>query len=98
MAGRLARDAPHLDGSEPIGVWFDVAWSVYADLLKDLDRDHLDAIEDTWEDTLSKGDPANPTPEEWGTSERAQQGQAAMFAMVGGMPGGDGGAFPETGG
>lgn len=86
MAGRLARDAPHLDGTEPIGVWFDVAWATYADLLKDLDRDHLDAIDNAWEETVAEYDTTQPTMENWGTSDKAQEAQAALMAMVGGMP------------
>lgn len=87
MAGRIARDAPHLDGTEPIAVWFDVAWATYADLLATLDQDHLDVIEETWGKVSADHDTENPTMETWGTSEEAQAGQAALMAMLGGMPG-----------
>ena len=87
MAGRLVREAPHLDGTEPIGVWCDAVWSIYADILKDLDREHLDVIEDAWEDITADYDTSQPTAETWGTSEKAQAAQAALLARVGGMPG-----------
>lgn len=88
MAGRLARDAPHLDGSEPIAVWFDVAWATYADLIASLDQRHLSAIEDAWEEVAFA--PEKQTMETWGASETAQQGQASLMAMLGGMPPGMG--------
>lgn len=97
MAGRLARDASHLDGSEPIGVWFDVAWATYADLISELDRDMFDHIKDRWDDLSAELDEnGKPTPESWGASESAQQGQAALMAMFGGSP--DMGVAPPTGG
>jgi hypothetical protein len=86
MAGRIARDAPHLDGSEDIGVWFDVAWSVYTDMAMTLDRDRLDHLEELWDTLRSASTDGQPTPEEWGASEKAQRGQAAMMSMFGGDP------------
>lgn len=87
MAGRIARDAPHLDGSEPIGMWVDVAWATHADLLLTLDRERLDLIEEAWEDLTADYDTSKPTMETWGNSPQAQEAQAALLALVGGMPG-----------
>lgn len=86
MAGRIARDAPHLDGSEDIGVWFDVAWSVYTDMAMQIDRDRMDHLDELWRQLNSASDDGMPTAEEWGTSEQAQRGQAALMSMLGGSP------------
>lgn len=96
MAGRIAATAPHLDGRESIGVWFDVAWAAYVEVSLKLDRDRLDAIEEMWDGLSAKlDDNGKPTPEEWGTSQQAQQGQAALMSMFGGAP--DMGAAPGVG-
>jgi hypothetical protein len=99
MAGRLARDAPHLDGTEPIAVWFDVAWATYADLLTNIDQDQLDFMTERWEEIGADHDLDQPTMDTWGTSERAQHGQAALMAMLGGpgAMGADSGASPGIG-
>jgi len=87
MAGQITASAPHLDGSESIGVWFDLAWSVYVDIMLRLDTNSLEHIEGVWEDLAAELDEnGKPRPEDWGTSEKAQQGQAAMMAMFGGGP------------
>lgn len=98
MAGRLAREAPHLDGSEPIGVWFDAAWATYLDVQLAMGQVGVEEekLQEAYE---SLGEPLDdngqPTPETWGTSTQAQQGQAAMFAMFGATP--DMGAAPTVG-
>lgn len=97
MSGQMAATAPHLDGTEDIGVWFDVAWATYANMLVSLDRDKLDALEQTWDELAAElSADGRPTPETWGASEKAQQGQAAMMAMFGGGPG-DMGMAPGVG-
>ena len=96
MAGQLATHAPHLDGSEDVGVWFDAAWSLYLDLMIRLGEIGLEPIDDMYEELCSVDEPGQPTAETWGTSEKAQRGQEAMFAMLGGM-GGPTGAAPATG-
>ncbi len=96
MAGQIVTSAPHLDGSESIGVWVDVAWHAYVELMLKLDKDSLAHIETVWDeldDVLTED--GKPTPEEWGASAKAQQGQAALMAMFGGSP--DMGAAPSGG-
>lgn len=95
MAGRIAMAAPHLDGSEDVGVWFDVAWHAYLTMAIELAAVDPDAIDEMWTSLLSESEDGQPTPEEWGTSERAQKGQAALMAMFGGSP--DMGAAPGFG-
>lgn len=98
MAGHIAASAPHLDGSESIGVWFDVAWASYlhVGMQMGVAGAKAEAIEDAWEDLAAELDEnGQPTPETWGTSTRAQQGQADLMAMFGASP--DMGAAPGVG-
>jgi hypothetical protein len=97
MSGLIVRHAPHLDGSEPIGVWLDVAWSVYLDMgvMASKFRDGTTSVTELWESFLYEGDDGKPSPEQWGSSESAQRGQAAMMAMFGGSP--DMNAAPSVG-
>jgi hypothetical protein len=96
MAGQIAATAPHLDGTESIGVWFDVAWAAYVEIMLKLTPDALDAIENVWDELDDATDEnGKPTPEEWGASAKAQQGQAALMAMFGGAP--DMGFAPNVG-
>lgn len=98
MTGHVAATAPHLDGSEDIGVWFDVAWAAYMHVALTLGTAGVkqEAVDDIWEGLTEKlDDNGQPTPETWGTSESAQRGQAAMFAMFGASP--DMGAAPTIG-
>lgn len=98
MAGHIAATAPHLDGSEDIGVWFDVAWASYMHVSIQLGMTgaKTDAIDEVWDAFAEPiGEQAGPTPETWGTSAEAQQGQAAFMAMFGG--GGGMGAAPAVG-
>jgi hypothetical protein len=89
MSGLLIRHAPHLDGTESIGVWFDVAWSVYLEAGVFMSKfGGVDVLDDLWEDLDSQiSEDGKPTPEEWGTSEKAQRGQDALMSMLGGMGG-----------
>lgn len=98
MTGSLARDASHLDGSEDIGVWFDVAWATYLDLSVRLAGAGIKsaAIDDAYDDLAAETDEnGQPTPEQWGASEKAQRGQAALMSMFGGSP--DMGMAPNIG-
>jgi hypothetical protein len=96
MAGQIAVSAPHLDGTESIGVWFDVAWHAYVELMLKLDPQSLEHIETVWDELDDQLTPdGKPTPEEWGTSTKAQAGQANLMAMFGGSP--DMGAAPSFG-
>lgn len=101
MAGLIARDAPHLDGSEDIGVWFDVAWAAYLDVSLRLGTAGIqsEVIDDVWEELAAETDAnGQPTPEQWGASEKAQRGQAALMAMFGASPDmGDAGMAPGVG-
>lgn len=96
MSGLLVRNAPHLDGTEPIGVWYDAAFSCYVEMALQIDRDKLDALDELQTSLEAENDDGKPTMETWGTSEQAQRGQAAMLAMVGGL-GDDMGATPSAG-
>ena len=98
MSGHMAATAPHLDGSEDIGVWFDVAWASFMHVSMQAGGSgaSMDAIDDAYEGLSERlTEDGKPTPEEWGTSEAAQRGQAAMFAMFGATP--DMGAAPSVG-
>lgn len=98
MAGRITADAPHLDGTEPIGVWFDVAWAAYMEIILKMGAVGVqqEVLDDLWGELAAELTPdGQPTPESWGTSQQAQQGQAAMFAMFGATP--DMGAAPTVG-
>lgn len=96
MAGHIATTAPHLDGSEPIGVWFDVAWACYVEMMLKLDSHALEHIETVWDELAMKlTEDGKPTPEEWGASPQAQAGQASLMAMFGGSP--DMGGAPPIG-
>lgn len=98
MAGHIAATAPHLDGSESIGVWFDVAWASYMHVSMQLGMTgaKTEAVDEVWEQFAEETDEnGKPTPETWGTSEKAQQGQAAFMAMFGAGP--DTGMAPSLG-
>jgi hypothetical protein len=100
MAGLIARDAPHLDGSEDIGVWFDVAWAAYLDISIRLGQAgvQLDTITDIFEELGAETDEnGQPTPEQWGASEKAQRGQASLMAMFGASPDMGMGSAPGVG-
>jgi hypothetical protein len=96
MSGLIVRAAPTLDGSESIGVWVDVAWSVYLEIGIQAAqfREGTDSVNELWESLTSEGDDGKPTPEQWGASERAQRGQEALMSMFGG---GAMGAAPAVG-
>jgi hypothetical protein len=96
MAAQIVSTAPHLDGSESIGVWVDVAWHAYVEFMLKFDRDSMDHIEKVWDELgMELTEDGKPTPEQWGASAEAQAGQAALMAMFGG-PAPMGGA-PESG-
>lgn len=98
MAGHIAATAPHLDGSEDIGVWFDVAWAAYLHICLQMGAVgvQLDTIDELWDGLAADVDEnGKPRPEEWGTSEKAQRDQANLMAMFGGGPGM--GAAPSVG-
>jgi hypothetical protein len=99
MSGQIASSAPHLDGSESIGVWFDVAWAAYVHVMLTLDKQALEHIEGVWDDLAAELDEnGKPTPETWGASPQAQAGQASLMAMFGGSPDmGDMGTAPGVG-
>lgn len=89
MSGLIVRHAPHLDGSESIGVWVDVAWSVYLEIgiAAGKFRDGTDSVNELWESMSSEvTEDGKPSPREWGASERAQRGQEALMSMFGGGP------------
>lgn len=88
MSGLLIRHAPNLDGTESIGVWVDVAWSVYLEIgiTAGSFRDGTDSVRDLWDSLAFEGDDGKPTPEQWGASEHAQRGQEALMSMFGGGP------------
>lgn len=96
MSGLLIRNAPQLDGTESIGVWVDVAWSLYLEIGTKLNdfRDGQDGVTDLWESLAFEGQDGKPTPEQWGASEQAQRGQEALMSMFGGGPMG---AAPSVG-
>lgn len=98
MAGHIAATAPHLDGSEDIGVWFDVAWASFMHISLQMGTAGAkeEALQDTFTDLGRELDENGmPRPEDWGTSEAAQRGQANLMAMFGGAP--DMGAAPNVG-
>lgn len=90
MAGQLAIRAPHLDGSEPIGLWFDAAWAVYGDFLMDVDSQRLDVLDEAMTGLLEPdvdqdGAPTGadaPTMETWGADPAAQASQAALMRSL----------------
>lgn len=87
MAGQLTLRAPHLDGSEPIAVWFEVAWALYSDFALTHGRDGVEAL-DSLMDTLNElgdDDPDTadgPTMETWGADPEAQAAQADLMRTL----------------
>jgi hypothetical protein len=95
MAGQLAIRAPHLDGTEPIKVWFAAAWAVYVDFMLAARDGHMDAIDDAM-NTLTEPNPDQagadgPTMDTWGADAEAQAAQAQWMASMSGMGGGPAG-------
>lgn len=94
--GTLAREGLHPDQAPemPVGVWCDAAWSAWTDLLLRIDgQERVDALQQMWDEINTPLDKPEPTMADWGTSDAAQAGAAALMAMMGGqMPGpaGDG--------
>lgn len=86
MSGLMVRHAPRFDGSEDIGTWVDVAWTVYLEAGQIMHQyGNAGAIEDLWDDLATEtAEDGKPLPEQWGTSEQAQRGQEALMSMLGG--------------
>ena len=96
MSAQIVSTAPHLDGSESIGVWVDVAWHAYVELMLKFDKQSLEHVESVWDELAAELDEnGKPTPETWGASPQAQAGQASLMAMFGGSP--DMGMAPGVG-
>lgn len=89
MTGQLTLRAPHLDGTEPIAVWFAAAWALYADFAVTHGRDGVEALDSLMDSLCEPGedDPdgvaaAGPTMETWGADEEAQAAQAEFMRTM----------------